>query len=261
VSDHSSHPLVKDFNPIIHFHFTGNFARVHFCSVIEKHTNRQMNTLKNTLIFSILVMISYGTTAQIRFDLMTGVSPKSTPQNAGRLINRHLPHEEFVFNMIQAEPQVFGGVKAQMALASPFFIDAGLLYTKAKSTYHAAYTIIDAEHPQPDYFMHESRHMLLLPVNIGVNIGIIDVMSGFRLLHTLEKKSELSNLHEYVENTPASQLGWQGSIGVNIHRSRLGIEYQGNFSRVGAGMSMMGQSLELMNVPAQWVLLIQHSIF
>ena len=208
----------------------------------------------------IILLIAHKGSAQLRLDIIGGISPRTTPQNAGLIVNRHLPSEEFVFNMIEVEPQLFGGIKGLLPLGAPFFTDAALMYTKSTSTYHALYTIIDAEHPQPDYFMNESKHLLLVPINIGVNIGGFDITSGFRVMKTISEKSELSDMNGFSIDGASTQFGWQGSVGFSFMRTRVGIEYQGSFSRVGSGMEMNGQSLELMNVPGQLLLTVQYNV-
>jgi hypothetical protein len=54
-------------------------------------------------------------------------------------------------------------------------------------------------------------------------------------------------------------MGWQASAGFSIARLRLGVEYQGQFTRVGAGKFVNDQSLEIMHVPGQFVVSLQKS--
>ena len=220
-----------------------------------------MNTITKSIVTAMLMLgINTISEGQFRIDVVGGYSPQSHPRSAGIIVNRQLPHEEFVFNLIKTDQQYHGGIKTQLELGAPFFIEAGLIYTKARSTYHLNYTLIDAEHPEPDYFKEESNHFLMLPVQIGVNLGPVDVMSGFRLMQSIKNQSELVSMPGFQGGSSKLKYGWQGSVGLNIMRSRLAIEYQGNFSRVGEGMKVTGQSLELMNVPGQFVLLVQHSL-
>ena len=216
--------------------------------------------MKNILITFIFAMTcSPFISAQIRFDIIGGISPGATPVSDGLIVNRHLPHEEFVFNLGQVDPQFFAGVKGHIELSTPFFVEAGLLYSRKKSTYDITYTMIDTEHPVQDHIMTETDHLVMLPVNIGVNLGLFDVTSGLRMMKSLSKKSELNNLSGYSADGTLAEMGWQTGIGFNIARSRIGVEYQGNFSRVGRGMFVNGQALEIRNIPGKMVLLLQHS--
>jgi hypothetical protein len=192
-------------------------------------------------------------------DVVGGVSPAANPASAGLIVNRHLPHEEFVFNMNRVDPQIFAGFKGHLELGAPFLVDAGVMYTRKKSTYDVVYTIIDTEHPVSQHSMTQTNHMLMLPVNIGVNMGLFDVTSGFRLMKSVSSKTNLDQLTGFRSEGNPVELGWQAGFGFDIMRSRIGIEYQGNFSRVGKGMFVNEQPLELMNVPGHLVLLLQHS--
>lgn len=216
--------------------------------------------MKNILITFIFIMtFTPFISSQIRFDIVGGVSPSATHTSEGLIVNRHLPHEEFVFNLGHVDPQFFAGVKGQIELATPFFVEAGLMYTRKKSTYDITYTMIDAEHPVQDHIMAETDHIVILPVNIGVNLGLLDVTSGLRVMKSLSRKSDFNNLSGFNTDGTLPEMGWQTGIGFSIARSRIGVEYQGNFSRVGRGMFVNGQSLEIRNVPGQVVLLLQHS--
>ena len=213
------------------------------------------------IFISIILLMSLGQlNAQFRFDVFGGISPQTTPASADLFVNRHLPHEEFRFNMRKVDPQIFAGIKGHVELGTPFFAEAGLMYSRRKSTYQALYTIIDREHPVSSYIMTETEDMIMLPVNIGVNLGIVDLTSGFRVAQTVGKKTDLDQLAGFMSDDNTLRLGYQASVGVSIFRSRIGIAYLGNFSRVGSGMSVNNQSLELMNVPGQFVLTLQHSL-
>lgn len=216
-----------------------------------------MKTLFTTII--IIAASVSSLFSQIRFDVVGGVSPGSTPSSAGVIINRQLPHEEFVFNMRKVDPQFHAGVKSQVTLTAPFFLETGLFYARSQSTYDVVYTIIDTEHPISNHIMKETEHLVTLPINIGVNIGSFDVTSGLRLIQPISNTTDLHQLAGFILDENKVRMGWQASMGFSFLRERIGIEYQGNFSRVGSGMSVNNQSLELMNVPGQFVLLIQHS--
>ena len=217
--------------------------------------------MKNIFSILILLLVSMGPiAAQVSFEVFGGISPRSTPANADLYVNRHSPHEEFRFNMTKVDPQFFAGVKGHLELGAPFFAEAGLMYTRRKSTYEALYTIIDREHPVSSYMMTETEDLIALPVNIGVNLGIFDITSGFRINQSIGKKSDLDQLNGFVSEGNPIRFGFQAGTGVSIFRSRIGIEYLGNFSRVGSGMYVNNQSLELMNVPGQFVLTLQHSL-
>ena len=213
-----------------------------------------------TMTGLITILMATQINAQMRIDLMVGMSVKSTPHTPGTIVNRHLPHEEFVFNMVKVDPGFHAGVRGHVDLSTPFFAEAGLMFSRTSSTYHVEYTIIDTEHPVPEHLIKETEHFISIPLNIGVNMGIIDFTSGFRLTKGFGKKSNLGNAISGLDYSGIGlRTGWQAGAGVNLYRSRFGVEYQGNFSRVGNGMTVNGQSLELIHVPGQLVFTIRHS--
>lgn len=211
------------------------------------------------ITFLIVVAISVQGFGQLRWDIFGGASLPSSPQSAGVLINRQSPAEEFMFNLNKVDPQYFIGSKLHMELGEPFFAELGMTYTKKTSTYHVEYTIIDAEHPVSNHFLRESEHLIMMPVNIGVNMGAVDITSGFRIMKSIGNSTALAQLTGFAKEGNPIQFGWQAGAGFYIGRTRLGTEYQSNFSRVGRGMSVNGQSLEIMNVPAQFVFTLQQS--
>lgn len=216
--------------------------------------------MKSIAIALWLIILSVSAlSSQIRFDVVGGISPGSKPSGAGLVVNRHLPHEEFVFNIDRMDPQMFAGFKGHLELGTPFFVDAGLLYSMKRSTFDVVYTIMDTEHPVAQARFKHTEHILMLPVNIGANIGLLDVTSGLRLERNIMQTSDLGELTGFRKDKGSVNLGWQAGIGVDIFRSRIGLEYQGNFSRVGKGMYVNDQPLELTYVPVQLVLLLQHS--
>lgn len=198
--------------------------------------------------------------SQMTYQIMGGVSPQSSPLSAGLIINRQSPHDEFVFNMSEVGPQYFGGIKTRLDLESSFFLDFGLTYTKSKSTYQLKYTLIDAEHPVTNHIMSETEHLLFLPVNLGVKIGDFELTSGIRAIHSIESRSDLHQLNGFENEENFITLGWQGGVGYNLFGTRIGIDFSSQFSRVGQGMSVNDQSLELMNVPGQFIFTIQRNL-
>jgi hypothetical protein len=209
-------------------------------------------------IFTIFIFTLPGA-AQIRFDLLGGYSPASTPVTVGLIVNRQQPREEFTFNMVKVDPQYFVGAKGHLALNEQFFAEAGLTYTLRKSTYQMDYTMSDIDEPATTHLMSETSHYLLLPVNIGFTVKNFDVTSGLRIISNLSNKSDLNHISGYASSPSPFMLGWQGGIGYYILKTRIGIEYQSSFTRVGAGQSVNGQSLELMNTGNQFVFTIQQS--
>ena len=194
--------------------------------------------------------------AQIKFDFKVGASPGSNPKSAATLINRSNPSEEFQFNMVKAEPQLFAGIAAHVPLKAPFFLEGGISYTKSKSVYHINYSY--PEFGPKEQFMKGSEALVMLPVNIGARIGNFEVTSGFTAIQSLSVESELAHLNGFKNEAKAVKMGWQMGARYDLKVVMLGAEYQGAFNRVCQGMNVNNESLEIMNVPGRWVFNIQY---
>ena len=208
------------------------------------------------MIICITLLTLGNSGAQIKFDFKVGASPGSNPQSAAVLLNRSNPIEEFQFNMVKAEPQLFAGIAAHIPLKAPFFLEGGVSYTKSNSVYRINY--LHAELTSSEQLMNESEAMLLLPVNIGSRIGNFEVTSGFTAIQSLSVESELAHLNGFKNEAKAVKMGWQMGARYDLKVVMLGAEYQGAFSRVCQGMNVNNESLEIMNVPGRWVFNIQY---
>ena len=225
-----------------------------------------MKNLK-LLAFWILFFLAAtsGLSQQFRPGLILGVSPGSSPNTAGIILNRQTPTEEITFNMYKVKPQIFGGLKMNMQLSYPFFAEVGIMYTQRSSEFFTGYTY-KIEGRAASVTLSKTEHMLLMPVNIGVTLGSFDVTTGFRAIGTVASKSDLSQIKGYQSNGDFLDWGWQAGLRytikrstVGLERSMIGIEYQGSFSRVGHGATVNGKSLELMNIPGQFAITLQHN--
>lgn len=216
--------------------------------------------MKKLIVIVVAFFLTYCiASAQVRFDIKIGISPGSNPLTAGIIVNRQNPMEEFQFNLVQVKPQFYGGLSAHLPLASPFFVNGGITYSQKTSLYQINYTnTLPSELKAAEQYMNESENMILLPVNVGVSLGKVDVTSGLTATATFSKSSELTNVAGFKQDKNGMQLGWQFGVRYAIQRTMIGVEYQSAFNRVGQGMYVNGNSLELMNVPGKFVFSIQY---
>lgn len=214
--------------------------------------------MKKLLILSVLILgVTYSVSSQVHLDLKAGISPATSPLNTGIIVNREDPMNEFQFRPVHVNPQFQAGVNLNLQLKTPFFLEGGISYTKKSSDYQVNYRIPGEGKPALA-LMNESEDILMLPVNIGVSLGSFDVTSGLRAMKTLSKKSELTHLNGFSTEENSFRMGWQMGIRYGLHRTMVGVEFQGSLNRVGQGMNVNGHSLEVMNVPGNFVFSIQH---
>lgn len=196
--------------------------------------------------------------AQLQVKAEFGASPASNATSAGIIVNRDNPREEFQFNQTQVKPQFYGGIRANIKLGSPFFLETGISYTKCTSEFQLNYTMDRPENQPQEMYMSESEDMLLFPLDIGVSIGKLEVTSGLTAIKTISAIKELSHVQGFHSDGNSLKMGWQMGVRYGINRTQIGVEYQGSLNRVGQGMSVNGNSLEIMNVPGKMVFTMQY---
>ena len=213
--------------------------------------------MKKFIILSVTLFASFSTAiSQVHFGGEFGVTPGSTPRSASIIINRDNPHEEFIFNMAQVKRQLYGGIRANVKLGTPFFLETGISFTRRTSQYVADYTM--RRDINGVKIMNEKEDMILLPLDIGVNIGKLQITSGLTAMKTISKIKELTQLTGFHSEANSVKMGWQTGVRYAVNRTLIGVEFQGSLNRVGQGMSVNGHSLEIPNVPGKLVFSIQY---
>lgn len=213
------------------------------------------------LIILIFTLLIYTMTAssQVRLNFKLGISPGVNPHTNGIIVNRQNPHEEFKFNMVHVLPQFYGGILASLEMRTPFFLECGITYTEKKSNYQVDYRITRELNPG-DQVMSETERMILLPVNIGVSLGSLDITSGLTAMKTISNADELTHLNGFRQDKNNVKLGWQTGVRYAILRMLIGVEFQGSLNVVGQGMYVNEQPLDLRQVPGNLVISIQYGL-
>ena len=216
--------------------------------------------MKKFILLSWITFLAVSlSTAQVHLDLKFGISPGSKPESASILINRNNPHEEFQFNMTRVKQQYYGGFGLHLSLRTPFFVEGGLYYSKKTSDYEVRYKM-----PKDDrsriQIMNETEEIIHVPVSLGVSMGSVDVTSGITVYKNLSRVKQLSHINGFQQEGNPWKFGWQMGIRYPIQRILVGMEFQGTLNRVGQGMKVNDDSLELQNVPGKLVFSIQYRI-
>lgn len=214
---------------------------------------------KLILITSILCVTFLPAWSQIRFDVKVGMCLASKPSTPHIILNRSNPHDELLMNMISVKPQFFGGVALNVVMSSPFFLEGGISYTKRTSTFMVKYRM-QPENGSATQYMNETENIILLPVNVGVSYGALDITSGLTASRSFSNVNELQQLKGFSHDGNKIKIGWQMGARLAVNRVLVGVEYQASLTRVGTGMYVNGQSLEMMNIPGQFVFGIQYKM-
>ncbi|MBK9983750.1 MAG: hypothetical protein IPP15_15500 [Saprospiraceae bacterium] len=213
--------------------------------------------MKKLMIFTCIILVhTLSAWTQTSIIIKLGATPRSGSFKHYMIVNRNNPREEFKFSTLQVKPQFYAGVSARLQMRTPFFLEAGMTYTEKTSLYQVNYRMPTETNPA-EMVMSEKEKILLLPVNIGVSLGKIDITSGLSAMKTLTKAKELTHLQGFHQDDNAIRVGWQMGARYAIGRTMLGIEYQGTLNREGQGMYVNKQSLEQNNVPGNFVFSVQ----
>lgn len=212
---------------------------------------------KLMIIICTLLLNIINTWAQPNLIFKVGASPGLKSLQQWIIINRNDPHNEFRFNLFQVKPQLYFGIGTHLQLQGSFFLEGGLTYTQKTSIYQIDFRMRSEGNPAKEY-MSETEKSILLPVNIGVRLGQhIGVTSGLTAMKTISKTNELSNLNGFQQNENPIRFGWQMGVRYSVKRASIGVEYQGTLHRACQGMSVNNQSLELQNLPGNFVFGLQ----
>jgi len=215
--------------------------------------------IRKLSFITILLCLTTLISAQVHIDVKAGFSPGSDNPSTAKFINRDNPWEEFRFCLIHVDPQFYGGIKANVELNSPFFLEGGLAYTKRTSMYQANFTMPKPTELVPEEMqMSISEHLILLPIDIGASLGAFDITSGLRLNKIISTDNELTQLKGYGNNRNSLSWGWQSGVRYAFHRMMAGVEYQAEMKRDCEGMNVNDESLELRYVPGRFVFSLQY---
>ena len=210
-----------------------------------------------TAVITILIVsTSY---SQLSLYVVGGLSPESHPNTTDLFVNSKQPRDEFIFTLATVKAQYFGGIKTSIPLSEYFFLESGLTYTKRTSVYAVDYTYRELHEPSA-MDLTETENILMIPVNIGVKLGILDVTSGLTGNTSFSTKTDLGQINGYASDPATFRMGWSTGVRVNIANTAIGIEYQGSLNRVCEGSYVDNQPLEMRNVPGQFVFTIQYLI-
>ncbi len=182
------------------------------------------------------------------FTITTAFSPGQTPTQAGLLINREDPINEFIFNLKEIEKSYVFGFRKNFRFSYPFYGTLGLEYTKVDQHYSMEFTQ-DMPERNTSYLIHTTNHFLRLPVGVGVKFNNLDVTSGLMVQYDIK-----SGIHEEWPMSielvkPQLEMGWYTGIGFSFNRTRIGVEYHSSLKRYGHNMIYQQESMELMSLP------------
>ncbi len=199
-----------------------------------------------TLCFSVLTTLLAYLPADAQWSLVVsaGVSPQQSPETPYVFANRSTPRNEFTFDLAQVKASPFIGAGAEYRFA-PFFVNAEAQYARREYVYDVTGTYPGFPRSQEATTYTESMDMVNLPLTLGVNLGVIDVTSGFLPQFVVSHRTDLDQIAGYTQDQNALRMGWHGGVAARLTHLRIGFSYQMDFQNYGDHMAVNGDPLRL----------------
>jgi hypothetical protein len=216
--------------------------------------NKTPNTFmkKLFLITALLwmVVISKGY-SQLSMTVTTGISPQQTPSSHYIFVNRSTA-DEFTFDLSTVKATFFAGAGVRYDV-KPFFFQADALYNKREYVYALSYTYTGSGRTDQSNSYSEQMTVINVPLSLGVDLGIVDVTSGFVPQMVVSQHSDLEDLTGYHQDLNFLRFGWQSGVAFHVSQLRIGLNYQMDFNNYADHAYIRNQSLELNGLTSRLV--------
>ena len=202
--------------------------------------------MKNFILISIVLITSIftGHAQNVAMTFSTGVSPQQNPETHYIFVNRSNPRDEFTFDLAQVKASYFIGVGAKYDL-KPFFVAAEAQYNRREYIYNIEYTFPGFGRSEQSELMTESMNVINVPLTLGVDLGIVDITSGFLPQVILSQSSDLNDLADYSQDLQTLRFGWHSGVAANVGSMRVGVSMQMDFNNYADHAYIREQSLAL----------------
>jgi len=195
--------------------------------------------LTTVFLFAFVVSMQ----SQVSMVITAGISPQQTPPSHYIFVNRSTP-DEFTFDLRTVKSSVFIGAGARYDI-KPFFFQAEAQYNKRVYVYDVSYTYTGSGRTDEVNKYEEQMDVINLPLSMGVDLGILDITSGFLPQFILSQQSDLSDLEGYNQDLKTMRFGWHTGIAANVNQLRIGLNWQSDFNNYADHAYIGNQSLEL----------------
>ncbi len=196
------------------------------------------------LLFALPLFTSVPLHSQMMMTFTAGISPQQQPGSNYIFVNRSSPRDEFTFDLAQVKASYYIGVGARYDIA-PFFFSAEAQYNKREYVYDVSYTFPAFGRTETVQQYNEYMHVINVPLSIGVDLGIVDVTSGFLPQVIVSQQSDLEDVAGYNQHLRRLRLGWQSGIAAHVDQMRIGLNWQMDFNNYADHAYIRSQPLSL----------------
>jgi hypothetical protein len=173
-----------------------------------------------------------------------GISPQQSPSGHPIYVNRSDPRSEFTFDLARVKASYFIGAGTRYDL-KPFFFMGEAQYNKREYVYAMEPTYPAFGRTEDAVEYTEAMHVINMPISIGVDLGVLDVYSGFLPQLIVSHQSDLENINGYDENLKPLRFGWHTGLAAKVANFRIGLNYQMDFNNYADHLSINNQDLSL----------------
>lgn len=204
-----------------------------------------MKSIRNFLIIACCSFISFNA-LQAQFSIISsvGISPQQSPEGHYIFVNRSSPESEFTFNLSQVKASYILGAGVRYSMA-PFFLMTEAQYNKRSYVYDIVPTSSTFVRSEETIQFTESMHAINVPVSVGVELGFIEVFSGFLPQVIVAHKTDLNQLTGYSDDLKTLRFGWHTGIAAKVKKLRIGLTYQMDSNNYADHISINEQQLKL----------------
>ena len=201
-----------------------------------------------TLIISLSAffsVLSFSHAQDVKMTITAGMAAQQSPAPNHIFVNRSSPRDEFTFDLSQVKPSYFIGVGAKYDLNKSFFLAAEALYNRREYLYNVSYTFPGFGRTEQTQVLTESMNIINVPLTLGVDLGVVDVTSGFLPQLILSQSSDLEGLNGYSQKLDKLRFGWHSGVAANIKAVRVGVSWQMDFNNYADHAFIHDQNLSL----------------
>jgi hypothetical protein len=184
--------------------------------------------------------------------ITAGVSPQQTFSPNHVIIDRDNPQQEFIFDLARVKASYLLGVGAKYNF-NPFFLAAEAQYNKRQYVYTVKSTVPVFPRADVTQEMNEEMNIINVPVSLGVDLGVVDITSGFVPQLIVSQQSDLENVEGYSQELDRLRFGWHSGIAANVKDFRIGVSWQMDFNNYADHAYINNQSLELQGRATRWL--------
>jgi hypothetical protein len=165
--------------------------------------------------------------AQAQFSMIysMGISPQQTPNGHYLIVNRSAPRDEFTFDLAQVKASYFIGAGTRYSL-KPFFLMAEAQYNKREYVYSIVPTYPTFVRSDETIQFTETMHVINVPVSVGVDLGFMEVYSGFLPQIIVSQQTNMDELSGYEQKLNPLRFGWHTGIAAKVANLRIGLNWQ-----------------------------------